>query len=524
MNCFNIVINLRNVTSIIQNCPTYISDTLLQTLKFRTKGYTFSPAYRRHGWDGYTRLAKVKDGSLYFPTGLFRRVWDCLHELGMEGLTVTVSDERTMVPPRVPIPLSDKYILYPDMQKLAFESAINSERGILQLPTGSGKTILIAALSGHYNLPTLITTHQINILEHLKEDIQDALGIEVGIIQGKNKILHQFNIGTVQTIVSCFNRVHLDPIAADITRFVQTECQLWIADECHHLSADQFTLLSNRLYNTRYRFGFSATAFREDGADMKIEAGTGRKIYQCSTSDLIKLKRLSKPYIFFVSYPSQSKDKEIEGCIDCGSTEFLVEEKVNKFGLSRQKYGACLKCNKRWLIGHGIRIRGIVKNELRNNLVLHYALRMIRKGKTVLISTQYRSHCKKLYEELIKRVPANLIEYAMGGVDDRSEILKRLDRKETLCVVATSVFGEGVNCPGLHCLINARGSSNKTEVVQLVGRVLRRTSKKGKVIVIDFNDKFKNFSVKAKFRKDLLKEEPEFVVKNLLADVDNLNL
>jgi superfamily II DNA or RNA helicase len=177
-------------------------------------------------------------------------------------------------------------------------------------------------------------------------------------------------------------------------------------------------------------------------------------------------------------------------------------------------------CEKVWSKGHGVRVRGIVKNDARNQLILHYALRFIRKGKSVLISVQYKEHCQKLYDELVRLAPRNSIEMAMGGVEDRDSILKRLDQKKTLCVVATSVFGEGVNIPSLNLLILGKASSTKTDLIQTVGRVLRRTPKKKKVIVIDFEDRFKTFTAKTKFRKEILQEEPEFVVKSLEAPLN----
>ena len=83
-------------------------------------------------------------------------------------------------------------------------------------------------------------------------------------------------------------------------------------------------------------------------------------------------------------------------------------------------------------------------------------------------------------------------------------------------MIATTVFGEGIDCPSLDVLVNAKANQSSIDSLQLVGRALRKTPTKDKVTVIDiYDDHCKYLGKHAKSRLKIYKSEPEFVIKKI---------
>jgi superfamily II DNA or RNA helicase len=54
-------------------------------------------------------------------------------------------------------------------------------------------------------------------------------------------------------------------------------------------------------------------------------------------------------------------------------------------------------------------------------------------------------------------------------------IKNKLINKEVRCVIATTVWREGIDIPSLDCVINAAGGKSEIMTLQGVGRGLRKT-------------------------------------------------
>lgn len=75
------------------------------------------------------------------------------------------------------------------MQKECIETIINNEktRGIINLTTSSGKTVLSLYIINHLKMKTIIIVNKIELLNQWKERIKQYLPeYNIGIIQGKN--------------------------------------------------------------------------------------------------------------------------------------------------------------------------------------------------------------------------------------------------------------------------------------------------------------------------------------------------
>ena len=82
-----------------------------------------------------------------------------------------------------------KHVKPRDYQKIAVKACLQNLEAnkdtVLQSPTGSGKTLMIALVVSHYiekGCQVLILAHRKEIIDHIARQLRDFLGQSVGII------------------------------------------------------------------------------------------------------------------------------------------------------------------------------------------------------------------------------------------------------------------------------------------------------------------------------------------------------
>jgi superfamily II DNA or RNA helicase len=130
---------------------------------------------------------------------------------------------------------------------------------------------------------------------------------------------------------------------------------------------------------------------------------------------------------------------------------------------------------------------GIVCNTARNMRICHEAELIVRSKKTVLINVIRREHGRELLN-IINDHYGFKAQFVEGATKDRERVIKALDKGTLRCVIATKVFNEGVDIPNLNACINAAGGKSDIEVLQKIGRTLRKAEGKTKATIIDFHD------------------------------------
>jgi len=168
--------------------------------------------------------------------------------------------------------------------------------------------------------PFIFYVTSIDLLLQAKEELQrfvhkNGKPIDVGMIGGGHYEVHDINVITVQTAIRALGlkykkgdeddksikdskkvKDHYD----DIKKLVMSAKGM-IADEVQHWAAETCQVLSDYSINAYYKYGFSATPWRDMGDDILIDSCFGKKIADISASKLIKMGYLVKPNIFFVS-------------------------------------------------------------------------------------------------------------------------------------------------------------------------------------------------------------------------------
>jgi superfamily II DNA or RNA helicase len=148
----------------------------------------------------------------------------------------------------------------------AVKEFCGGEDGIICVPTGGGKTRIGIEIIKQLNVKTLIVVHTRDLVRQWSAIIPD--NAEVRTYQGikDNKILRDYG--------------------------------LVIFDECHHVSSKSLYNVAMKSLNARL-LGLSATPYRTDGEDMRIEASLGKIIFNIKRKELIDLGFLSNAKIFY---------------------------------------------------------------------------------------------------------------------------------------------------------------------------------------------------------------------------------
>jgi len=248
-----------------------------------------------------------------------------------------------------------------------------------------------------------------------------------------------------------------------------------LVHNCHHAATKTCEEIMRAAKKAYWRFGGSATPYREDGADLMIQALFGRKLVNITPSYLIDRGFLVRPNIFNVKMDGHFGD-------------FFT-------------YG---KIYKHW----------IVENDPLNKLVATTMKYLENAGVSTLTLVQRYEHGERL-QALLPGVP-----FIRGDMrrKDRKKIILDLKEGRIKSCIATTLADEGLDVKRLGAVLIPGGGKSITRVYQRVGRVLRPFEedgvKKNHAVAVLFQHD-------AKFLKDhgnkvrrLMEDEPAFITKN----------
>jgi len=248
-----------------------------------------------------------------------------------------------------------------------------------------------------------------------------------------------------------------------------------LVHNCHHASAKTCKDVINASPNAFWKYGGSATPYREDGAEIVLQSLFGRKIVEISASYLIDHGYLLEPYIFFEPVYH-----------DC------------KLHAYQSIYSEC-----------------VVKDDAFNLHVADTANFLIEHNLSTLILVQQIAHGKFLQEH----IPGSVLVTGNLSSKKREQAIQDLRDKKKLCMIATCLADEGLDIPTLDVALLAGGGSSATRVNQRIGRTLRIDRKsanpRNRAVVVYYRHYVKYLEDHALKAARIMKKEPRFnVVKS----------
>ncbi|WP_224269036.1 DEAD/DEAH box helicase family protein [Haloprofundus salinisoli] len=386
-------------------------------------GVARAPAYR------YAQLRRVLDGC-----GV-----DC--------------DDRVL--PDTSLDLSTTYDLR-EYQRNALEAWLsNSRRGILELPTGSGKTVVAIAAMVELGVPTLVVVPTIDLLEQWRRELRTEFRIPIGQFGGGEQVQEAI---TVSTYDSAYLRA--DDVGG--------EFGLVVFDEVHHLGGEGYRDIG-RLLAAPARMGLTATFERPDGAHEVVEELVGSRVYDVSVDELAG-DHLADYAIRRVEVKLTDEERERYEAAQGTFVDYL--RTANITFRSGSDYQRLVKRS-----GNDPRAREALLAKQRARDIMMNADEKVRElGRILDRHREDRVIVFTAHTDLVYRLSERFLLPAITnetGAPERREILQRFRDGTYSRVVTANVLDEGVDVPDANVAVVLSGSGSEREFTQRLGRILR---------------------------------------------------
>lgn len=351
-----------------------------------------------------------------------------------------------------------------DYQQQAVQNVIKyfqktREPAVIVLPTGAGKSLVIAELAR-------IAQGRVLVLAHVKELVEQnyekytSYGLEAGIFSaslGKKDHSQKAIFGSVQSIARAGDDFFHN-------------FSLVVIDECHRVAEEGSTQYQEVIQKLKERnpnlciLGLTATPYR---------LGLGW-IYEFSNAGEIKSdkKRFFKQCVYELPLSYMIKNKYL-------TTPVKVDIPVTSYDFSdlKTKNGTYSSAEIEEILRNQNRLTPlIIKN------IIDITEKFDRKGVMIFSGTV------KHAEEIMTYLPANDARVVLGDTEirDREAIINDFKERKFKYLVNVSVLTTGFDAPHVDVIAILRPTESNSLYQQIVGRGLRLSAGKKDCYVLDY--------------------------------------
>ena len=276
-------------------CDDAIAHELSDYFCFDVPGAHFMPAARR-GWDRKIRLFKLRTHTLY--KGLIPRVIEFAAQR-----SYPVVNNVEYPDPLLKGPILDEWfgvlnLPFPlrNYQAAALRVMLDTQRGIIVSPTGSGKSYIIYLITELlFDKKVLIVVPTIGLVSQMAGDFKTYNCTEpIQTIQaGLSKMI------TERLTVSTWQSIYEQP------KEWFAQFNMVIVDEVHLAKSQSLKELMEKCETTPWRFGFTGTLDQSQCHRLILEGLFGTVTKVATTNELIKAKQLTPPRVIVcvLEYP-----------------------------------------------------------------------------------------------------------------------------------------------------------------------------------------------------------------------------
>ena len=329
------------------------------------------------------------------------------------------------------------------------------DRGVVELPTGSGKTVVGVGAMVDRDAATLVVVPTVDLLEQWQRELEAEFDRPVGRLGGGEQRVEAV---TVATYDSAYLRA--DELG---DRF-----ELLVFDEVHHLGGEGYRDIA-RLTAAQARLGLTATFERPDGAHEAVAELVGSVVFRLDADDLAgdhladyDIRRLEVE----LTDEERARYEEFQGTfVDYLRESGLQLRSGSDYRELVKRSGSDPRAREALLAKQ--RAREVMMNADGKLETLAELLDRHREDRVIV----FAAHTDLVYD-IAERflVPAVTGE---TGAAERREILERFRRGDYSRVVAANVLDEGVDVPDANVAVVLSGSGSEREFTQRLGRVLR---------------------------------------------------
>jgi superfamily II DNA or RNA helicase len=414
-----------------------------------------NPAYRSNNPFVQPRLYCITPSGK-FEIGLLKELSKAIAK---EGFGVEIEEDIKNI--FSPINLQTDFNLLPlsmeyrDYQEQAIKQTISHGRGVIILPTASGKTYVMAGLIKNIKLmlnkpeaKTLVLVPSIQLVEQTYKDFLDYGLTDVTKWSGKNKPDFENS-----KIIVAGTQILLSK-STDLS--ILSQIDLFLCDEVHGIRKGNSINKIFNLLDTPYTFGFTGTM-------------------PSSLIDQWNIIGKFGP----VNYEEKTKTLE--------QKDYIATFKIIILKIKHDNVPASIAMPDRSLESFQRELDFLLQNKRRNEIICNLSSKL---QNNTIIMVDRIDHGLALMD-ILKQITKKPFYFIRGTTDieEREEIRKLMNKQNDIIVVAMSkIFSTGINIPNLHNIIFASAGKAKIKIMQSIGRALRLHPNKKVANIFDISD------------------------------------
>ena len=337
--------------------------------------------------------------------------------------------------------------------------------GVIQLPTGAGKTILAVMAIADMCRPTLVIVPTIDLVLQWQVVLQRYVaGATIGALGGGQKEIAAITVSTYDSAL-----IFMEQLG--------NKFGLLIVDECHHLPSPQYQAIAMGVI-APFRMGLSATVERSDGKEELIYELLGPLVYEGRIDEL--QSSVLAPYDV-VSIQVALTDEE--------RSQYAAARDIYLSFVKRHKVNFSSPAGWSEFLWKAAKFPGG-----REALKAHRQQKRLAQAASAKIELVWKILKDNQDERIIVFTDDNALAYQIGReyllpvlthqtkLSERTRILDGFRTGVINVLVTSRVLNEGVDVPEASVGVVVSGTGNVREHVQRLGRILRhRPGKRAKL-------------------------------------------
>jgi superfamily II DNA or RNA helicase len=341
--------------------------------------------------------------------------------------------------------------LRPEQQK-AIESWSASKRGIVVMPTGTGKTEVALSIISQSSIPTLIVAPVRDLMYQWHRRILRGLGIDAGIIGDQRRVVRPVSVTTYAS--ACIHAAQLG-----------SEFGLLVFDECHHLTGP-IRSDAARCSIAHERLGLTATL----NADSKeLQTLIGPIVYELGLQE-VKGSTLADFDVVRIPVSLGKNERLRYKELSSQISEFVHQRRTEQPGFQWKDL-----CNEASQGSQASRIMRLyrekesIEDRAQEKLNILEDLFRLHLGQPMIIFTGSNAMAREISLRFL--IPCLL---SHCGKSERLDYLEGLRDGIYPALVANQVLDEGVDLPEVKVAVVLGGKSSTRQAKQRLGRILRK--------------------------------------------------
>lgn len=337
-------------------------------------------------------------------------------------------------------------------------------RGVVVLPTGTGKSHVAELAISKAQRPSLIVTPTIDLMQQWARDLAKNFQTEVGMLGGGSYDIKPI---TVTTYDSAYMNVER----------LGNKFGLLVFDECHHLPGQTYSLSALGAI-APFRLGLTATPERTDQAHENLDHLIGPIVYRREITQL-KGEFLAQYQVETLYVQLGEAERFAYETNRELYRNFLLENRIDlRQNGAWGRFLATAACTPKGRMAFkAFRDHRTIAMAAPAKLRVLEGLLDRHVGDRVIIFTHDNASVYKISREFFVPVITHSTK-----AKERKTVLERFATGEYNVVATSRVLNEGVDVPEANVAIVLSGTSTVREHVQRLGRILRKKGDKQAVL------------------------------------------